>query len=186
MWNAEIYDSFGKERMQPSIDLAARLKDKKFKRILDVGCGSGMSTAAVLSTWEDAEVTGVDLSEEMLQKARKILPQVQFIRRDCSKSLADLGTFDLIFSNAFLQWIPNQEDFIGQTFSMLEEGGVLAVQIPLFDEMPASKCILEVEKIWEERFAGIEEDKFITHTAAHYYDIFAEHTTKVHMWVTDY
>ena len=41
MWNAEIYDSFGKERMQPSIDLAARLKDKKFKRILDVGCGSG-------------------------------------------------------------------------------------------------------------------------------------------------
>lgn len=186
MWNAEIYDNFGKERMQPSIDLAACLKDKKFKRILDVGCGSGMSTAAVLSTWEDAEVTGVDLSEEMLQKARKILPQVQFIRRDCSKSLADLGTFDLIFSNAFLQWIPNQEDFIGQTFSMLEEGGVLAVQIPLFDEMPASKCILEVEKIWEERFAGIEEDKFITHTAAHYYDIFAEHTTKVHMWVTDY
>ena len=44
MWNADIYDSFGKERMQPSIDLAARLKDKKFKRILDVGCGSGKSS----------------------------------------------------------------------------------------------------------------------------------------------
>ena len=87
MWNADIYDSFGKERMQPSIDLAARLKDKKSKRILDVGCGSGMSTAAILSTWEDTEVIGVDLSEEMLQKARKILPQVQFIRRDCSTLL---------------------------------------------------------------------------------------------------
>lgn len=48
MWNADIYDSFGKERMQPSIDLAARLKDKKFKRILDVGCGSGMGAPAVV------------------------------------------------------------------------------------------------------------------------------------------
>lgn len=186
MWNADIYDSFGKERMQPSIDLAARLKDKKFKRILDVGCGSGMSTAAILSTWEDAEVIGVDLSEEMLQKARKILPQVQFIRRDCSKSLADLGTFDLIFSNAFLQWIPNQEEFIARAFAMLDEGGVLALQIPLFDEMPASRCIAEVEKMWEERLAGIEEDKFITHTAAYYYDIFVEQTPEIHMWVTEY
>lgn len=130
MWNADIYDSFGKERMQPSIDLAARLKDKKFKRILDVGCGSGMSTAAILSTWKDAEVIGVDLSEEMLQNARETMPQVQFIRRNCSKPLLDMGTFDLIFSNAFLQWIPNQEEIINQAFSMLKEGGVLAVQIP--------------------------------------------------------
>lgn len=186
MWNADIYDSFGKERMQPSIDLAARLKDKKFKRILDVGCGSGMSTAAILSTWEDAEVIGVDLSEEMLQKARKILPQVQFIRRDCSKSLADLGTFDLIFSNAFLQWIPNQEEFIARAFAMLDEGGVLAVQIPMFDEMSARRCITDAEKNWTQQLEGIEENKFITYTAAHYYDTFAEHTTKVQMWVTDY
>lgn len=181
MWNADIYDSFGKERMQPSIDLAARLKDKKFKRILDVGCGSGMSTAAILSTWKDAEVIGVDLSEEMLQNARETMPQVQFIRRDCSKPLLDMGTFDLIFSNAFLQWIPNQEEFINQAFSMLKEGGVLAVQIPLFDEMPASRCITDAEKNWTQQLKGIEENKFITHTAAHYYDTFAEHTTKVQM-----
>lgn len=52
--------------------------------------------------------------------------------------------------------------------------------------MPSSRCILEAEKIWEERLAGIEEDKFITHTAAYYYDIFAEQTPEIHMWVTDY
>ena len=40
--------------------------------------------------------------------------------------------------------------------------------------MPSSRCILEAEKIWEEPLEGIEEDKFITHTAAYYYDIFAE------------
>ena len=41
-------------------------------------------------------------------------------------------------------------------------------------------------KIWEEPLEGIEEDKFITHTAAYYYDIFAEQTPEIHMWVTDY
>lgn len=186
MWNADIYDSFGKERMQPSIDLAARLKDKKFKRILDVGCGSGMSTAAILSTWKDAEVIGVDLSEEMLQKARKILPQVQFIRRDCSKPLLDMGTFDLIFSNAFLQWIPNQEEFINQAFSMLKEGGVLAVQIPLFDEMPASRCITDAEKNWTQQLKGIEEEQFVVHPPLQYYEMFTEHFPEINMWTTDY
>ncbi|HIW58400.1 MAG TPA: hypothetical protein H9880_00665 [Candidatus Anaerobutyricum avicola] len=52
--------------------------------------------------------------------------------------------------------------------------------------MPSSRCILEAEKIWEEPLEGIEEDKFITHTAAYYYDIFAEQTPEIHMWVTDY
>lgn len=42
MWNAEIYNRYGKERIQPSIDLVARIKDMRFERILDVGCGTGM------------------------------------------------------------------------------------------------------------------------------------------------
>lgn len=105
MWNAEIYNRYGKERIQPSIDLVARIKDMKFKRIVDVGCGTGMSTAPLVSTWENAEIIGVDLSKEMLEKAREILPIVTFIQRDCSKPLFDMGAFDLIFCNAFVHRI---------------------------------------------------------------------------------
>ncbi len=77
MWNAEIYNRYDKERVQPSIDLAARIKDMKFQRILDVGCGTGMSTAPLVSAWERAEIIGVDLSKEMpsnqcIIKAEKI------------------------------------------------------------------------------------------------------------------
>lgn len=35
MWNAEIYNRYGKERIQPSIDLVARVREMKFQRILD-------------------------------------------------------------------------------------------------------------------------------------------------------
>lgn len=60
-----------------------------------------MSTAPLVSTWKSAEIIGVDLSKEMLEKAREILPIVTFIQRDCSKPLFDMGAFDLIFSNDF-------------------------------------------------------------------------------------
>ena len=125
MWNAEIYNRYGKERIQPSIDLVDRIREMKFQRILDVGCGTGMSTVPLVSTWEDAEIIGIDLSKEMLEKARETLPTVTFIQRDCSKPLLEVGKFDLIFSNAFVQWLPNQEEFIINVFAMLNENGVL-------------------------------------------------------------
>ena len=56
MWNAEIYNRYGKERIQPSIDLVVRIKDMKFQRILDVGCGTGISTELLVLAWKSAEI----------------------------------------------------------------------------------------------------------------------------------
>ena len=184
MWNADIYDRYGKERLQPSIDLVNRIGSKQFKRIMDVGCGTGMSTAALAENWGSSEIIGVDLSEEMLQKARESLTNVTFVQRDCSKSISDMGVFDLIFSNAFLQWLPNQEEFISNSFDMLGEGGVFAAQIPLFDEMPASKCISDAEKCLPEHFAGVVKPG--SRSASEYYEIMTKHTENVTIWVTDY
>lgn len=184
MWNADIYERYGKERLQPSIDLVNRIGSKQFKRILDVGCGTGMSTAALAENWSSSEIIGVDLSEEMLQKARESLTNVTFIQRDCSKPLSDMGIFDLIFSNAFLQWLSNQEEFISNSFDMLSAGGIFAAQIPLFDEMPASRCILNAEKYLSDHFTGVAKPG--SRSPSEYYEIISKHTEKVAIWVTDY
>lgn len=186
MWNAEIYNRYGKERIQPSIDLVVRLREMEFQRILDVGCGTGMSTVPLVSTWENAEIMGIDMSKEMLEKAREILPAVTFIQRNCSKSLLDMGTFDLIFSNAFVQWLSNQEEFIANAFTMLNEKGIFAAQIPLFEEMPANQCVIKAEELFADRFKGIEKDKYVLHSASEYYDMVAKCTDKIDMWITDY
>ena len=187
MWNADIYNLYGKERLQPSIDLSNRIKssNKNLKRILDVGCGTGMSTAALMDSFKDAEIIGVDLSKEMLQKAKESIPSIQFIQRDCSQSLADMGTFDLIFSNAFLQWIPNQEEFISNSFDMLNAGGIFAAQIPLFHEMPANQCILKLESILSDRFENTKNN-MIFHSVSDYYNMILSHTDKIYMWITEY
>lgn len=184
MWNADVYNRYGKERMQPSMDLVHRISDRRFKRILDVGCGTGMSTASIAAVWKDSEIIGADLSEEMLEKAREAMPTTTFICRDCSKPLFELGSFDLIFSNAFLQWIPNHEAFIRNSFEMLNEEGVFAAQIPLFDEMPASQCILDAECVLPDSFQC--STMYQVYSAGEYYDIIAKYSGDVSMWITDY
>lgn len=186
MWNADIYNRYDKERIQPSVDLAQRLSDKSFGKILDVGCGTGMSTASLAAIWQEAEITGVDLSKDMLLKARAAMPTVSFSQRDCSKPLMDMGNFDLIFSNAFLQWIPNQEEFIRNSFAMLNQNGVFAAQIPLFEEMPANQCIIQAERVLPERLASVDMNKFELHSASEYYDMIANYTNRISIWITDY
>lgn len=186
MWNAELYGKYGKERLQPSLDLLARVDTAKPKRILDVGCGSGMSTAPLVAHWNGAEIVGADKSEEMLAVARKALPEVTFVRFDCSKPLDGLGKFDLVFSNAFIQWIKNHAEFFKNSYSVLNKGGALAIQIPMFDDMPASRCVSDAEHIFPDNFLDIDDERHVLHTREEYYSMVTEVFGNALMWQTDY
>ena len=187
MWNAKLYDTFGKERMQPSIDLANRI-NKACVRILDVGCGSGMSTLALKNRFPEAEIIGVDLSAAMLENAKKLLPDVQWIQRDCSESLEDLGQFDLVFSNAFLQWLPDQEKFIKNIRSCTKENGILALQIPNFEAMKIAGIIKEVAKEFYSNGDIFNDmsDTCYNHLLAAYYSMMCKYYSDVEVWQTNY
>lgn len=103
-----------------------------------------MSTVPLRKRFKDSEIIGVDMSENMLTQAKKLVDDVKWIRRDCSEKLSDLGTFDLVFSNAFLQWLHNQEDFIMNTKELLNQNGILTIQIPSFEEMAISQIICQL------------------------------------------
>lgn len=66
------------------------------KRLLDVGCGTGLSFVALQDRGWD--VTGVDISEEMLIQAReKAGPKTKILQQDM-RSLPQLGEFDLVWA----------------------------------------------------------------------------------------
>ena len=186
MWNAQLYGTYKKERSQPSVDLVNRIKDNDFKRILDAGCGSGMSTAALAAVFKNAEIIGADLSENMLEAAKKTLPEIDFVQRDCGEPLYDMGKFDLIFSNAFMQWLTNQEEFINNSFEMLNENGVFAAQIPLSHLMPIRSCINEAKSALPERLQNTEVRTITSFLPNDYYDMLSKLSDKVSIWVTDY
>jgi len=189
MWSAQMYGKFEKERMQPSIDLVNRIEDGNLKRILDVGCGSGMSTVPLRNRFPGSKIVGVDLSENMLEKARELISDVTWIRRDCSTKLDDLGTFDLVFSNAFLQWLQNQEEFVKNTKELLNENGVFAIQIPCFEEMTISKIIKEIALEFDKDnilFYNIESRACFNFKMMEYYNMFSRYYSKIDMWQTNY
>ena len=67
-WNSTQYLKFKKERTQPSLDLISRLTSLDPKRALDIGCGPGNSTFALKLQFPNADITGVDYSDDMLKK----------------------------------------------------------------------------------------------------------------------
>ena len=108
-WNPEQYEKFIKDRTQPAIDLANRLEFKEAKRILDLGCGTGNSTKILKDRYPNARVIGADNSDEMLAKAKKTHPDIEFIHLDVGGDLG-LPPMDTESRNPFAK-----ADVIAQT-----------------------------------------------------------------------
>lgn len=167
-WNPELYLKFEEERTQPSCDLVSRIKVANPAYIVDIGCGPGNSTRVLRERWKQARILGLDSSPEMIEKARHLHPDGEWI-------LADAGTwqpdrqFDIVFSNATLQWIPNHETLIARLFNWVKEGGALAVQIPANTDSPLHQAVLKVSQNarWKNRMLGCES--VLTYRDARFY-----------------
>ncbi len=188
MWNVNGYEEFSTERIQPSIDLATRVMQIKpeINSILDIGCGSGLSTSVLKKLWHNAEITGMDLSIDMLEKARNTLPGINFILKDCSTATDLIGSYDLIFSNAFLQWASNQKLFIQNIKSNLSDNGILAMQIPNYENMPVAKCVQKATASFRKLLSREPETSCFTYDPSDYYNMFASCYSYIEMRETNY
>ena len=182
-WNAESYLKFKKERTQPCIDLAARVRSAAPKTVADLGCGPGNSTAVLKSLFPGAVITGFDNSENMIRSAKENCPDLQFELR----SVWDLEqNYDLIFSNACLQWVPDHEKLIPFLFAKLNSGGLLAVQMPMNAEEPLFKIIKETAETSEFDFSSVYFEKNDILKPEAYYDLLSRHTDCFTIWETVY
>ena len=78
---------------------------------IDIGCGPGNSTRVLWERWPRAAVTGLDSSAEMIAKAQAEYPNGAWRLGD-AQELPSEPKFDLVYSNATIQWIPDHERLI--------------------------------------------------------------------------
>lgn len=127
-WDPERYEQFKKERAAPFEDVLRMVRVRPGVRVVDLGCGTGELTRRLADALPDSDVLGLDSSAEMLAKAE------QFARPGLRFEQGDIATFggewDLVMSNAALQWLPDHESLIPKLFSLLRPGGQLVVQVP--------------------------------------------------------
>jgi len=127
-WNPDQYHKFQAERSAPFFDLLELVKVRTGLRVIDLGCGTGELTRRLVDTLPGSDVTGLDQSPQMLEKARQYADgNLHFVQGDQAR-LHD--RWDLIFSNAALQWSDDHETLIPDLFSRLNPGGQRAVQAP--------------------------------------------------------
>ena len=82
-----------------ALEAGARKVPGSPRRILEVGSGTGDGTAALREVFPDAEITGVDLSAEMVRAAEAAVPGVRFVQGDASKLPFGDDSFDLVAQN---------------------------------------------------------------------------------------
>ncbi len=186
-WNAEQYLQFERQRTQPAIDLANHIPIKEPAQILDVGCGPGNSTRVLAERFPGARILGIDSSSEMVDAARERHPALQFELCDAAKGLDSLGMqFDVIFSNACIQWIPDHPALLQKMMDLLNPGGVLAIQTPMNDREPihqiVQKCV--TGQHWKPFFP--HPRKFYNLRQEEYADLLASWTDDYTLWETTY
>jgi trans-aconitate 2-methyltransferase len=185
-WSPGQYLKFRNERTQPAIDLISKIKMDNPKSIIDIGCGPGNSTQALYQRWPTAEIVGLDHSEEMIRKAKEDYPKQKWVLADASRFQSD-RKYDLVFSNAALQWIPDHEKLLPRLLDLLNDKGGLAVQVPANNESPLHKALSAVSsrQMWNKFTAGCEQ-LLNYRSSAYYYDLLSPVVSEIDLWETRY
>ena len=185
-WDPKTYLAFGAERGRPASDLLARVALEAPNRVADLGCGPGNSTGLLRTRWPSAEIVGVDNSLEMLREARASGVEAHFVQADIARWHPE-APYDVIFSNAALQWLQDHESLIPRLFSCVAPGGVFAFQLPRnYDEL----CQVLLRKLaaeprWAEKLSGVR-DWWNGLAPERYYDLLSPHARYVDVWETRY
>ena len=140
-WDPDKYKKFKAQRAEPFKDLAARLIVKPGLKVIDLGCGTGELTYELASMLPGSNVTGIDSSGEMIDKACRL--ERPGLRFEHGKIEGITGSWDLIFSNAALHWIADHQAFIPRLLSMLNPGGQMLVQMPSNHRNRAQQAVAE-------------------------------------------
>ncbi len=146
---AEQYDTNeNKTRDLEARSIRETLAPFWFDHCLEIGCGTGKNTEWLIQ--KSKQITAVDLSEQMLAKAREKIrsESVIFIQKDINQEW-DLGanSFDLVTFSLVLEHIKNLDHIFEQVRRLLAHGGYVYIgELHPFKQYAGSKARFETEE----------------------------------------
>lgn len=104
--------------------------DKENSDILEIGCGTGLLTELAVKNLSCIKYTAMDIVSGCESYIKKINPKIEFVLCDIEEYIKETDkSFDLIISNASLQWIENLPDIIQNLMEKLKPNGILLFSI---------------------------------------------------------
>jgi ubiquinone/menaquinone biosynthesis C-methylase UbiE len=126
---APQWDSMRRPDSLAPFEAALEAIDAPVTDVLDLGTGTGSGAAIVVRRFPDARVVGVDLSEEMLERARVNVPGAEFRRADASSLAFPDESFDLVTH-------ANMIPFFDEVARVLRPGGTALFAFSIGDQTP--------------------------------------------------
>jgi trans-aconitate 2-methyltransferase len=127
-WDGRSYDRISAPMQRLGDEVLARLRLRGDETVLDVGCGSGRVTEALLELLPRGRVIGVDGSAAMIAAARDRLgDRAQLLVAD-AVALTLPEPVDVVFSTATFHWIADHDRLFATLRGLLRPGGRLVAQ----------------------------------------------------------
>lgn len=106
--------------------------------MLDVGCGGGFTIRRLLKRSKDAQVYGIDISEESVAKAKKVNAEVLdkqvFVTLGSAEKLPyEDGKFNLVTAVETVYFWPNLPNCLQEVRRVLKSGGKFAILVEVVD-----------------------------------------------------
>ena len=160
-WNPKQYEKFKEERSQPFFDLMSLLQNQECANIVDLGCGTGELTSLLQQKMNAKRTVGIDNSDEMLSLSNKFKGDKLFFRKDTIENFKEEKTFDVVFSNAAVQWCSHHDRLLKNFTIALKPGGQLAIQMPMNHDYPTHTIAakLSTEEPWRSLLKNETYDK---------------------------
>jgi len=194
-WDPGQYLRHADHRARPFADLLARVPEPPGTpaRIADLGCGPGNVTRLLADRWPTAHITGYDNSPQMLARAEAFAGPTQgggrldFAAADV-RTWAPAETYDVIISNATLQWVPGHVDSFPAWIAALAPGGTFAFQVPGNFDAPSHQLMRELAHSarWKDRLSDTLRHDDAVRTPAAYLEELAGLGCEVDAWETTY
>ncbi len=156
----ETYDNCAVVQKQMAKKLTSMLDNKKYQNILEIGSYTGILTKNIIKKVEFENYLALDIIDSG-DYIKKIDSRICFIKEDIEEFLSS-KKFDLIISNAALQWCNDFIATIENLKKMLNPTGIMALSIFAYDNLAEIKNTfnstlnyIETEKL-EEIFPDAE------------------------------
>ena len=191
-WDIGLYHEFSNLRLRPGLELLGRVQGTFPSVIYDLGCGAGQLARIIAERWPSASVFGVDNSKQMLEAAASEGGQVEWVEGDLGDWQPEKSP-DLLYSNAALHWVTSHHLLFPRLVGLLNDGGCLAVQMPLSWAAPSHRLMRETLANGGANGAPLGTEKLRqavgsnwVKSATEYHELLAGRVRSLDVWETEY
>jgi ubiquinone/menaquinone biosynthesis C-methylase UbiE len=129
---ASDYEDAVRFNIEGAQRLVLSIPPGRYDDVLDVGCGTGWATQAVIDRFRPARITGVDPAAGMLEKFQAKLGglagvEITLAEADVEDMPVADASFDLVICSMAYHWFPRKWDAAAAMARALKPGGVVAI-----------------------------------------------------------